>query len=307
MSTQLFGVDARYQWLRSIAAEKHKCSVYYEGIDDKQMNQRDLMYLYATYIVAHKNWQGDNEEVLRGHNIAGILADPEGNPVQWSRNSTLFNCDGTQHGEVRLIQSYLKSTRIKKLSCHTIYTSLEPCPMCAGMMSMVQVFRTVYGQRDPDFSHSLERLGSKVSETPWGDIPPLERLTWPTTLRHTLKLKLEKGYEIFVAADKRRTMVHFLRSKEAKAVFSEAQSKYDYIGREDMKHIFPINKPIYIKLRDLLTKIPDYPVPEDEMNVNLDAFIKSGEIIYGGYPLSCQAIKRDKVDNQPICACAGKK
>lgn len=61
---------------------------------------------------------------------------------------TLF--DATAHAEILAIRQaceYLRNWRL--LECE-IYTSLEPCPMCAGAIIMARIKRLVFGAYDPN-------------------------------------------------------------------------------------------------------------------------------------------------------------
>ncbi len=113
--------------------------------------------MLTAYSVVFKDWQeaGPNK---RGHNIGSILVDKEGTIVRWARNCNTILNNGTQHGEVRLIIGYLNSSPKRMLDGYTIYTTLEPCAQCSGMMILTHVSRTVYGQTDPGFGKAIERL-----------------------------------------------------------------------------------------------------------------------------------------------------
>jgi len=119
--------------------------------------ERDEIYMLTAYSVVFKDWQeaGPNK---RGHNIGSILVDKEGTIVRWARNCNTILNNGTQHGEVRLIIGYLNSSPKRMLDGYTIYTTLEPCAQCSGMMILTHVSRTVYGQTDPGFGKAIERL-----------------------------------------------------------------------------------------------------------------------------------------------------
>jgi tRNA(Arg) A34 adenosine deaminase TadA len=110
--------------------------------------ERDAIFSLAAYAVVYKDWQPAEEPNPRGHNIGCVLVDRNNNPVAWNLNSNNSTNDATQHGEVRVIQDYIKKSGNKYLEGYTIYTTLEPCVMCSGMMSLTKVTRTVYGQTD---------------------------------------------------------------------------------------------------------------------------------------------------------------
>lgn len=129
---------------------------------DACRKERDEIYSLLAYAVVFKDWQPQQDHgtpVERGHNIGSVLVDPGGNVVFWARNSNAITDDASQHGEVRLIRSYLVNTAdTKYLDGYTIYTTLEPCAMCSGMMALTKVSRAVYGQTDPAYGRAIERL-----------------------------------------------------------------------------------------------------------------------------------------------------
>jgi tRNA(adenine34) deaminase len=127
--------------------------------------ERDNIYMLLAYSVVLKDWQQKGAK-QRGHNIGSILVDQNGKVVFWARNSNMVTGNGTQHGEVRLMIGYLDKVKSYSLKGYTIYTSLEPCAMCSGMMTLQSVTRTVYGQADPGYGKALERLSLDTHELP---------------------------------------------------------------------------------------------------------------------------------------------
>ncbi len=125
--------------------------------------ERDEIYMLTAYAVVLNDWQvnGLNK---RGHNIGSILVDPNGKIVNWARNCNTVLSNGTQHGEVRLMLGYLNRVGGYSLKDHTVYTTLEPCAQCSGMMVLTSIKRTVYGQTDPGFGKALERLSLDSKE-----------------------------------------------------------------------------------------------------------------------------------------------
>lgn len=59
------------------------------------------------------------------------------------------NGDPTAHAEILVLR---EASRLKghwRLLGTTLYTTLEPCPMCAGAMVMARIDRLVFGAFDP--------------------------------------------------------------------------------------------------------------------------------------------------------------
>ena len=127
--------------------------------------ERDEIYMLLAYGVVLKDWQTGGPD-QRGHNVGSVLVDGDGKIVYWARNSNHITKNGTQHGEVRLILGYLSDFQTYNLPGYTVYTTLEPCVQCSGMMKMVSMKRVVYGQSDPGFGKALERLSLDTHELP---------------------------------------------------------------------------------------------------------------------------------------------
>lgn len=57
--------------------------------------------------------------------------------------------DATAHAEILVVTSAAGVTGDWRLNAATVYVTKEPCPMCAGAMSLSRVKRVVYGAADP--------------------------------------------------------------------------------------------------------------------------------------------------------------
>jgi tRNA(Arg) A34 adenosine deaminase TadA len=67
----------------------------------------------------------------RNRAIAAVLVGPDGTLLSWAVNTNAKN--RTQHAELTLIQGYLTKSGLPKLpSGSKLYTTLQPCRMCAG-------------------------------------------------------------------------------------------------------------------------------------------------------------------------------
>lgn len=112
------------------------------------------------------------EAEYKGHNIAALAVDGAGTPIDFEFNHNhLFN-SSVEHAESRLVRrlfalvqgwdSDLRATQEGQhkygnaLSDVTIYTSLESCSQCAGIMALGQVKEVVYLQDDP----GMHRIGA---------------------------------------------------------------------------------------------------------------------------------------------------
>ena len=55
----------------------------------------------------------------------------------------------THHAEILAIETACKKLQTWRLQDCTLYTSLEPCIMCAGAIYQSRIARVVYGAKDP--------------------------------------------------------------------------------------------------------------------------------------------------------------
>lgn len=82
-----------------------------------------------------------------GNRPAGSVIVKDGNIVGEGRNLVYTETDPTAHGEVVAIRRTALNLGSVDLSGCTLYTSLEPCPMCCWAMIDAKVTRLVLGCR----------------------------------------------------------------------------------------------------------------------------------------------------------------
>ncbi|MGA9533517.1 MAG: nucleoside deaminase [Anaerolineales bacterium] len=79
------------------------------------------------------------------HPFGALLADPNGDIVLEALNTVVIDGDVTAHAERNLITKASMELGADSLREHTLYSSTEPCPMCAGAIHWGGVGRIVYG------------------------------------------------------------------------------------------------------------------------------------------------------------------
>ena len=80
--------------------------------------------------------------------IGAVIVDKDGTILATSRNQVETENDVTAHAELSCIR---KATQIKKnwrLTGCTLYSTLEPCPMCMGAIQASRISKVVYGAPD---------------------------------------------------------------------------------------------------------------------------------------------------------------
>ena len=99
-----------------------------------------------------------------GNRPAGCVITKDGKIVGEGRNLVYSEIDPTAHGEVVAIRRTASSLKTVDLSGCTLYTSMEPCPMCCWAMIDAKVSRLVLGcrhaalQRKDIGTYSVEAL-----------------------------------------------------------------------------------------------------------------------------------------------------
>ena len=85
------------------------------------------------------------EARARGDEPFGALLVHDGEVVMEARNAVNTESDLTQHAELRLLSKASRQIPAETIASSTLYTSTEPCPMCAGAIYWARVARTVFG------------------------------------------------------------------------------------------------------------------------------------------------------------------
>ena len=63
-------------------------------------------------------------------------------------NRTRSDCDPTAHAEVLALREAARKVGNYRLTGAVLYSTIEPCAMCAGALVQARVSRLVYGARD---------------------------------------------------------------------------------------------------------------------------------------------------------------
>jgi tRNA(Arg) A34 adenosine deaminase TadA len=79
------------------------------------------------------------------HPFGALLADSAGKVLLESENTVITGSDVTGHAETNLMREAGRRFTADQLATCTLYTSTEPCPMCAGAIFWGNVGRVVYG------------------------------------------------------------------------------------------------------------------------------------------------------------------
>lgn len=102
------------------------------------MNETDLQHLRTSIQVAQAAREHGN------HPFGAILVDENNQVLLQVENTVVTERDCTGHAETNLMRLASKQFSPEKLELCTLYTSTEPCAMCAGAIHWGNVRRVVY-------------------------------------------------------------------------------------------------------------------------------------------------------------------
>lgn len=81
--------------------------------------------------------------------VGAVLVDPEGRVVAEAGNRTRELSDPSAHAEMLVIREACAHAGSERLPGHSLYVTLEPCPMCAAVIANARIARLYYGAADP--------------------------------------------------------------------------------------------------------------------------------------------------------------
>lgn len=203
-----------------------------------------------------------------GHNIAAIAVDRNGNVIDFEFNHNEVLDSSVEHAESRLIRRVFSLAQLDQawavatpamelarqvgreystmLSDVTVYTSLEPCAQCAGIMALAQVKTLVYLQTDPGMYGISNILYNLTRANGPGLLSPRPMNAAAIGLDHGAQL--EAAFENFQreigarpffrrapgqTAMNRPSITSFLCTDEAWAIFGAAVTRF--FGLDDAR------------------------------------------------------------------------
>ena len=135
-----------------------------DGADmtEDEWKERDADLLRRAFDVAKAARAGGD------HPFGALLAGPDGAVLRTQGNGfTSEGRDRTAHAERLLASWAAKAHGPEWLADCTLYTSAEPCAMCAGAIYWAGIGRVVYGQSEKD----LKAATGAHEENPTLDLP----------------------------------------------------------------------------------------------------------------------------------------
>jgi tRNA(adenine34) deaminase len=132
--------------------------------------------------------------------VGAAVVAADGTSFAVAGNRTRTDCDPTAHAEVLALREAARRAGNYRLTGMTVYSTIEPCAMCAGALVQARVGRLVYGARD-------ERAGAVES---------VFRVCDSDSLNH--RMELTAGV---LAEECRTLMQQFFRARRQKTLMSD--------------------------------------------------------------------------------------
>jgi tRNA(Arg) A34 adenosine deaminase TadA len=108
------------------------------------MYEIDLEHLKTSISVAwHAREHGN-------HPFGAVLVDEQNRVVLQAENTVVTGQDCTGHAETNLVRFATQQFSPEQLMHYTLYSSTEPCAMCAGAIYWSQIRRVVYALSEID-------------------------------------------------------------------------------------------------------------------------------------------------------------
>jgi len=183
-----------------------------------------------------------------GHNIGAVLVDRGFQVVSFALNRNVALNSTLEHAEERAIRNAIRIANDSAgpagpkpwsfgslLREDRIYTTLEPCAQCAGIMDLANIRAVIYGQDDPSQRHLVDVIYN-LQQRPGSPGAPLP-------IRASFSPywdRLASGFERFQAqpsAGLPAGATSFLETVEAYKIYREAAQKFDAWETSDPENV----------------------------------------------------------------------
>jgi tRNA(Arg) A34 adenosine deaminase TadA len=124
------------------------------------LNETELAHLRRAIALAHSAREHGN------HPFGALLVSADGEILAEAENTVNTESDCTGHAETNLVRLASKRFDLPTLACSTLYTSTEPCAMCAGAIHWSGISRVIFALAEDqlyqltgvDLSNEIMRL-----------------------------------------------------------------------------------------------------------------------------------------------------
>ena len=132
-----------------------------DSTSDLSPSELDKLFLRRSFEVARRAITHGN------HPFGAILVDQNRKVLIETENGYMPSHDGTAHAERLLATQACTTLSPEVLKTATLYSSAEPCAMCAGAIYWAGIGRLVYGLSE----HRLRTVTGNHPENPTLDLP----------------------------------------------------------------------------------------------------------------------------------------
>src|SRR5277367_252557 len=132
-----------------------------DNISNLNPSELDAYFLRRSFAVARRALSHGN------HPFGAILVGRDRTVLIEAENGYMPSHDGTAHAERLLATQACTTLKPDVLKHATLYSSAEPCAMCAGAIYWAGIGRLVYGLSE----HRLRALTGNHPENPTLDLP----------------------------------------------------------------------------------------------------------------------------------------
>ncbi|HYR74893.1 MAG TPA: tRNA adenosine(34) deaminase TadA [Pyrinomonadaceae bacterium] len=140
-------------------------------------------------------WRAAHEALACDEVPIGTCVVADGELLAVAGNRTRTDCDPTAHAEIVALRAAAQKLGNYRLADATVYSTVEPCAMCAGALIQARVRLLVYGAAD-------ERAGAVESHFQICDAPQLNH-----------RIEVIKG---ILEAECRELMQEFFKTRRQK-------------------------------------------------------------------------------------------
>jgi tRNA(Arg) A34 adenosine deaminase TadA len=81
--------------------------------------------------------------------VGAVVVSPRGEVVAAAGNRTRELSDPTAHAEMLALRAACAALGSERLVGHSLWVTLEPCPMCAAAIGFARIGRLYFGASDP--------------------------------------------------------------------------------------------------------------------------------------------------------------
>jgi len=128
------------------------------------MDENDVRWIRLAIEVARRAREKGN------HPFGAVLVDSQNHILIEAENTVVTDQDCTAHAELNLIRQASKKFDRDFIASCTLYSSTEPCPMCAGAIFWGNVRRVIFGLSEAGLYEIIGRSSEEVLYLPCREI-----------------------------------------------------------------------------------------------------------------------------------------